>query len=138
VAVCCFVAGCGTAPRDRVPYKVRNDGIVEPLTATPGDAARGREIVRGREGNCVLCHAIPEADRSRANFAPPLSGIGGRLTAAQLRLRIVDPARVNRNAAMPPFYRVHDLDQVALPFRGQTILTAQQIEDVVAYLLTLN
>jgi sulfur-oxidizing protein SoxX len=113
--------------------------MVEPLTATPGEADRGREIVLGREGNCLLCHAIPDGrERSRANFAPPLAGIGARLTAAQLRLRIVDPTRVNPNAAMPAFYRKDGLDQVTLSFRGQTILTAQQVEDVIAYLRTLK
>ena len=139
VAACCVMAGCGTPAVESAPFRVQDDGIVGPLTATPGDAARGREIVLGRDGNCLLCHAIPEGrERSRANFGPPLSGVGARLTAAQLRLRIVDPARVNRNAAMPAFYRTDGLDQVALPFRGRTILTAQQVEDVVAYLLTLN
>jgi sulfur-oxidizing protein SoxX len=72
------------------------------------------------------------------NVAPPLSGIGSRASAGELRLRIVDPTRVNKDAVMPAYYRVHELDGVAAEYRGKPILTAQQVEDVVAYLLTLR
>ena len=72
------------------------------------------------------------------NVAPALSRVGARLTAGQLRLRIVDSTRVNPEAVMPAYYRVQGLNQVAQPFRGQPILTAQQVEDVIAYLSTLN
>ena len=72
------------------------------------------------------------------NLAPALNGVGARLSAAQVRLRIVDSARVNRNTIMPPYYRTNGLNQVAEAWRGKPLLTAQQIEDVVAYLLTLR
>ena len=72
------------------------------------------------------------------NLALPLSGVGGRYGAGQLRLRIVDSSRVNRATIMPAYYRVSGLNQVAEAYRGRPILSAQQVEDVVAYLLTLR
>jgi sulfur-oxidizing protein SoxX len=72
------------------------------------------------------------------NVAPPLSGVGSRLTAGQIRLRVVDPTRVKPDIAMPAYYRTHGLDGVAEAFRGKPVLTAQQVEDVVAYLGTLR
>ena len=135
----CFLASCATLPNDGVRYRVQKDALAQPLTSEPGNAARGREIVVGRDGNCLLCHAIPETgERFMGNVAPPLSRVGARLTAGQLRLRIVDPTLVNRDAVMPAYYRAHGLDAVAQGYRGKTILTAQQVEDVVAYLTTLK
>jgi L-cysteine S-thiosulfotransferase len=120
-------------------HQVHDDQITVPLTAVPGDAARGREIVAGRDGNCLLCHAIPETgERFMGNVAPPLSGVGARLTAGQIRLRVADPTRVRPDAVMPAYFRTRDLNDVAVPYRGKTILTAQQVEDVVAFLLTLR
>jgi sulfur-oxidizing protein SoxX len=135
---CCGVAGCASGP-EALPYRVRNDEIPEPLTEVPGDASQGREIVMGRDGNCLLCHAIPETgQRFMGNVAPPLSNVATRLTPGQIRLRIVDPTRLNPDAVMPAYYRIEGLDRVAPPFQGQPILSAQQVEDVVAYLSTLK
>lgn len=132
-------ASCTTLAESGVGYRVQKDAIPQPLSAASGDVARGREIVVGREGNCLLCHAIPETgERFMGNVAPPLSRVGSRLTAGQLRLRIVDPMILNPDAVMPAYYRTQGLDAVAKDYRGQTILTAQQIEDVVAYLGTLK
>ena len=92
-----------------------------------------------RDGNCLLCHALPETGaRFMGNLAPSLSGVGDRLDAGQLRLRLVDSMRVNRDTIMPSYYRVDGLNQVAQSFRGKPILSAQQIEDTVAYLQTLR
>ena len=127
------------APEATPAYTVQNDSIPQPLAAQTGDPSRGRTIVAGREGNCLLCHAIPEAgERFMGNVAPPLSGVGRRLSAGQLRLRVADPTRVNPEAVMPAYYRTDRLDSVAGPYRGKPILDAEQIEDVVAYLLTLR
>ena len=134
------VAGCATAAPDTLaPYRVEGDVIREPLTATPGDAERGREVLLGRDGNCLLCHAAPETGaRAMGNLAPPLSGVGARLSEGQLRLRIVDSMRLNRDTIMPSYYRMDGLNQVAAAWRGKTVLTAQQVEDTIAYLLTLR
>ena len=123
-----------------VSYTVVGDAIPEPLTATPGDAARGRAIVANRSvGLCLLCHSgpIPE-ERFQGNLAPSLAGAGTRWSVAQLRLRIVDGSRLNPDTIMPPYYRTTGLVRVAKAFEGKTILTAGQIEDVVAYLATLK
>ena len=137
LSVAMLTAACA-APM-HVATKAPVDALPEPLTSTPGDPARGREIVVGRDANCLFCHAIPETgERFMGNVAPPLSGIANRLNAAQLRLRIVDPTRINPDAAMPAYYRTQGLDQVAGPYRGKPILSAQEVEDVVAFLLTLK
>ena len=92
-----------------------------------------------RDGNCLLCHALPETGaRFMGNLAPSLSGVGARLSAGQLRLRLVDSMRLNRDTIMPSYYRVDGLSQVAQAFRGKPILTAQQIEDTIAYLASLR
>lgn len=110
-----------------------------PLTAVPGDPARGRAIVVSRDANCLLCHSIPETgERFMGNLGPPLSGVGRRLGAGEIRLRVVDPTRINPDAVMPPYHRTHGLERVAANFRGKPILTAQEVEDVVAYLGTLQ
>ena len=122
------------------PYVVVNDAIPRPLSNTPGDAQRGRAIVANRSvGLCLLCHSGPIAEeRFQGSLAPSLAGASGRWSVAQLRLRIVDGARLNPDTIMPPYYRSAGLQRVARPFEGKTILTAEQDEDVVAYLATLK
>ncbi len=123
-----------------LPWRATGDGIAQALTAEPGDAARGRAIVASRQqGLCLLCHSgpIPE-ERFQGNLAPPLDGAGKRLSAAQLRLRMADSRQVNPDSLMPPYHQTGGLMQVGRAFSGQPILSAQQIEDVVAYLVTLQ
>jgi L-cysteine S-thiosulfotransferase len=121
-------------------FVVTDDAIVAPLEGKVGDALRGRAIIKDRvNGNCLICHTAPEPDELfMGNIGPDLKGVGGRLTQGQLRLRLVDQSRINPKTAMPPYYRVDGLTRVAPRFQGQPVLTAQQIEDVVAYLTTLK
>jgi L-cysteine S-thiosulfotransferase len=123
-----------------VPFEVEGDAIRTPLTSTPGDAARGRLVALNRnEGACVLCHAAPDATEHFAgDIAPSLAGAGTRLSVSQLRLRIVDSTRVNADTPMPAYYRTEGLNQVAKTHQGKPILSAQQVEDVVAWLATLK
>ena len=118
-------------------YRVTGDAIVSPLTADAGDPERGRNVFAGRDGNCFLCHTVP-GGRFMGNIASPLAGVGARLNEGQLRLRIVDPMRLNRDTIMPSYYRTDGLIQVARVRHGKPLLTAQEIEDTVAYLLTLR
>jgi sulfur-oxidizing protein SoxX len=139
LAVCWVVSACATPTDGMLRYQVQGDSISAPLTPTAGDAGRGRLVIVSRDGNCLLCHSIPETGEPfMGNVAPPLSRVASRLSEGQLRLRVVDPTRVNRDVAMPAYYRIVEPDGVAEPYRGKPILTAQQVEDVVAYLLTLR
>ena len=72
------------------------------------------------------------------NVGPPLAGVGARLSAGELRLRVVDSTRVNPDSVMPPYHRTDGLNRVAVLYRGEPVLNAQQVEDVVAYLRGLN
>jgi sulfur-oxidizing protein SoxX len=121
-------------------YRVVEDAIPESLTGAKGDAERGRGIVLNRQvGLCLLCHSGPYPDeRFQGTLAPDLRGAGSRWSEGQLRLRIVDAGRLYRDTIMPPYYRVDALVRVAAAFAGKPILTAEQIEDVVAYLVTLR
>ena len=113
--------------------------IAEPLTATPGDADRGRAVVVDRElGHCLLCHAIQQVDEPfQGNIGPDLSNIGARLSAAQLRDRVIDPTRTNPESVMPAYHRTANLTNVGSAYEGKPILDEQQVEDVVAFLATL-
>jgi len=117
-----------------------NGAIDQPLTAVPGDALRGRAIVASRQsGLCLLCHSGPfPEERFQGNLAPELSSSVARYTAPQLRARIVDASYFNPNTIMPTYYRTDHLNRVAPKFAGQTILSGQEIEDVLTFLLTLN
>jgi sulfur-oxidizing protein SoxX len=114
--------------------------IEKSLTGTKGDAARGRAIVADRHvGLCLLCHSAPiPEERFQGDIAPDLKGVASRLSEGQLRLRIVDSSRVNPATIMPSYYRTEGFARVAPTFRGKTVLGAEQIEDVVAYLMTLR
>jgi len=134
-----LAVAAAAAAETLAPYRVDGDAIEAPLTGARGDAAKGREVVLGRESNCLLCHTVPDAGgRPMGDIAPPLAGVGGRLSAGQLRLRVVDSSRTNPQTPMPAYYRVEGLYGVAAAFRGKPILSAQEIEDVVAYLVTLK
>jgi sulfur-oxidizing protein SoxX len=117
-----------------------NDAMPESLTGAKGDSARGRAIVANRQvGLCLLCHSGPfPEERFQGNLAPDLRGAGTRWSEGQLRLRIVDSARINPATIMPAYHRTKGLVRVAPAWRGKTVLSAEQVEDVVAFLMTLR
>ena len=117
-----------------------SDDIPASLSGARGDAARGRAIVVNRQlGLCLLCHSGPfPEERFQGNIGPDLNGIGARLSEGQIRLRVADPGRLNPATIMPAYFRSENLTRVAPAFQGQTVLTAEQIEDVVAFLATLK
>ena len=119
---------------------VVGDAIPASLTGAAGDAARGRVIVVDRRvGLCLLCHSGPfPEERLMGDIGPDLRGTGARLTEGQVRLRLVDAGRVNPATIMPPYYRSDGLIRVASAYRDRPVLTAAQIEDVVAFLMTLR
>lgn len=129
-----LLSACATKPG------AEGDAVDTPLTAEPGDAARGRTIVASRQtGLCLLCHAAPiPEERFQGNLAPDLAGSGERWTPGQLRARIVDPRRMNPQTIMPAYRRTDGFHRVAPALQGKPLLTEQQVEDVVAWLVTLK
>jgi L-cysteine S-thiosulfotransferase len=123
-----------------VPFEVAGDTIPAPLAGLAGNAVRGRKLVLEREtGNCLICHQVPvTGEPSQGDLGPTLAGVGGRLTVGQLRYRLVDQSRLNPATMMPPYYRADRLTRVAPRFRDRPVFTAQDIEDVVAWLATLQ
>lgn len=119
---------------------VTGDEINAPLTSTPASSERGRSIVLDRAvGNCLICHHVPvPSEPFQGTVGPDLSGVGERLTIAQLRLRLVDQSRLSAATLMPPFYRTTSLTRVDPRYRDKPVLSALQIEDVVAYLSSLR
>jgi sulfur-oxidizing protein SoxX len=121
------------------PYVVVGDAIPESLTGHAGDATRGRALVLERTNTCILCHSGPfPEERFQGDLAPDLTGSGSRWSVAQLRLRLVDASRLNPGTIMPSYFRIDGLDRMAPAFRGKPILSAEQIEDIVAYLASLR
>ena len=122
------------------PLPGEGDAMPAPLTAIAGDAGRGRAIVASRQqGLCLLCHAAPiPEERFQGSLAHDLRGVASRLTEGQIRLRLVDSAVVNPDTIMPPYRRREGLHRVGRAFQGRGILTDAQIEDVVAWLVTLR
>jgi L-cysteine S-thiosulfotransferase len=115
------------------PYQVDGDGINKPLTATAGNAARGKALIVARgPANCLDCHSVAKDKLRGGDRGPALDGVGAALTTAQLRLTVADFARISPKAEMPSFHR--DASKAG----SEPVLSAQQVEDIVAYLGTLK
>jgi sulfur-oxidizing protein SoxX len=122
------------------PYAVVGDAIPRPLGGLVGDPVRGDVLVRDRErGNCLICHnGADPSEPFQGTIGPPLAGVGARLDAGQIRLRLVDASLLNPQTVMPPYFRTENLHDVAPAYRGKPALSAQEIEDVVSYLASLK
>jgi sulfur-oxidizing protein SoxX len=139
VAAAAFALPCAAGAQGLRSYVVIGDAIADSLTGKLGDAARGRALVLDRASTCILCHSGPfQEAKFQGDLAPSLSGAGSRWSEGQLRLRLVDASRLNPATIMPSYYRVDGLDRVGPAWRGKPILSAGQIEDMVAYLATLR
>ena len=129
---------CPAGAQGLRPYTVAGDAIPEPLTAR-GDATRGRALVVERSSTCILCHNGPFPEQKfQGDLAPSLEGTGSRWSEGQLRLRLVDASSLNAATIMPSYYRVDRMARVGPAWRGKPILSAEQIEDIVAYLASLR
>lgn len=140
-AVVASIVGAGASAQNAtlVPFTVTDDAIPQPLATTPGDATRGRALVLDRaKGNCVTCHELPLSADFQGNLGPPLAGVADRYSIGELRLRVVDGKRINPESNMPSYYRIDGLTAVRSDWAGRPILSAQEIEDVLAYLMTLR
>lgn len=130
---------CGLALCFAVRLAVAAD-TMPPLVELTANPAEGKRIFAEREaGHCVLCHRVASLDAPfQGNLGPALTGVGSRLSAGQIRLRIVDASRLNPDTIMPPYFRREGLQQVGEAYRGSTVLSAEQIEHLVAWLASLE
>ena len=139
LATAALALPCLVTAQELRSYTITGDSIMESLTGAPGDAARGRALVLERTSTCILCHSGPfPEEKFQGDLAPSLAGTGSRWSQGQLRLRLVSAAHLNPATIMPSYYRLDGLEHVAPAWRGKPILSAEQIEDIVAYLATLR
>ena len=140
-------ASCGlffmspTQAQDLVSYEVVDESsIPKALTSEPGDPVRGREVaINRKQGNCLACHTLPiPEEQFHGEVGPDLSEVASAYSEGELRLRVVNSKVINPDTIMPAFYRTEGLHRVLKNFQGKSILDAQQVEDVVAYLMTLK
>ena len=135
------LAGVGQAEEPVAFEIVDETSIPASLTGASGDAGKGREtFINRKQGNCLGCHAVAElaAEPFHGEVGPPLDGVADRYEEGEIRLQVVNAKVANPDTIMPGFYVSDGLHRVAEKFQGKTILTADQVEDIVAYLMTLK
>lgn len=132
-----FSADAGQAPKIKI---VDNNSIPASLTGKPGDAKKGRKAaINRKKGNCLACHKMPIPEQQfHGEVGPDLNGVGSRYSEGELRLRVVDSKTVNEDTIMPAFYKKAGFHRTLKKFKGKSILSAQEVEDIVAYLKTLK
>lgn len=126
---------------EAMTYKVVDkNSIPKSLTGKAGDPKRGKILaVARKKGNCLACHKMPIPKQLfHGLVGPTLVGIGSRYKAGELRLRVVDPKQINPDSIMPSFYKSSGFHRPLKKFKGKSVLKAQEIEDIVAYLRTLK
>ena len=141
VLACLLTVACTPdSPHLVSPNQIDGDSIPLPLADTVADAAHGEALFVSRDrGHCVLCHQVAGLDAEfQGDVGPALTGIGARLSPGQLRLRVVDYEQVQPGVLMPSYYRIHDLYQVSNAYEGKPVLSAEDVEHVVAYLSSLK
>ena len=124
-----------------VSYKIVDESsIPKSLTGKPGNSKKGRKLaVHRKKGNCLACHKMPIPEQQfHGEIGPDLAGVGSRYSAGELRLLIVNPKVVNEDTIMPAFYKNTGFNAVLKKFKGKTVISAQDVEDIIAYLLTLK
>lgn len=139
------IAGMATpasvAAAELVKYKVvDSNSIPDSLTGKPGDPVKGRQTaIHRKKGNCLACHTLPVPEQPfHGEVGPALNDVAGRLSEGEIRLRIVNPKYANPDTIMPAFYKTDGLHMVQKKWTGKPMLTAEEVEDIVAYLMTLK
>jgi len=129
-----------SAAEKMVKFVMKDGAIAKSLTGKSGNAAKGRKVaINRKKGNCLACHKMPIPEQSfHGEVGPNLAGVGGRLSAGEVRGRIVNPKMVNPDTIMPAFYRTAGFNRVMKKFKGKTLLSASEVEDLVAYTMTLK
>ncbi|WP_371926978.1 sulfur oxidation c-type cytochrome SoxX [Bradyrhizobium sp. WD16] len=140
-AFCVALSGLGAKAQEPIKLAIVNDSIPQSLTGQPGNAEAGKKVFLTRTlGNCLACHEVAslKSEEFHGEFGPSLDGVAGRYSAAQLRLIVANPKRLFADTVMPAFYKNDGFSRVRPEFVGKSILTAAQVEDVVAFLQTLK
>ena len=140
IAIVGFTAASAEAG-DAAKYKVIDENsIPKSLTGKPGEAANGRKVaINRKKGNCLACHKMPIPEQQfHGEVGPDLAGVGSRYSVGEIRLRVVNPKILNEATIMPSFYRTDGYHRVLKNFKGKSIISAQEVEDIVAYLVTLK
>lgn len=146
IFLACLVAGIPAiaaadvlAPTD---VKFNDMSVSQSLTGKPGDPAAGRKVFSDRKlGNCLACHAVEDQNDQlfHGEVGPPLDGAADRWSEGELRAIVADAKEVfSEETVMPGFYSLNVGVDVREDLVGKTILSAQEVEDVVAYLATLK
>ncbi len=136
-----FAVATSAIAAEKAMYTIKGGkSISESLTGKAGDAKKGRALaIHRKKGNCLACHEMPIPEQAfHGKVGPSLEGIASRLSEGEMRLRIVNPKVINKDTIMPAFYKKDGLHRVLKKFKGKTILSAAQIEDIIAYLNTLK
>jgi sulfur-oxidizing protein SoxX len=139
LALCLWAASASA--QEPIKLDVVNDALPRSLTGASGSADAGKKVFLTRTlGNCLACHQVTslKSEEFHGEFGPSLDGVAGRYTEAQLRLIVADPKRIFTDTVMPAFFKNDGLSRVRPEFVGKSILTAAQVEDVIAFLKTLN
>ena len=130
-----------SATAGTVEYKIEDDAIKTSLTGKPGDPANGKKAFLNRKkGNCLACHVVSSLKDQpfHGEVGPPLDGAASRWSEGEIRLRIVNPKVLNEDTIMPSFYKSDGFHRVLKKFKGKTVISAQEVEDIVAYVMTLK
>lgn len=145
--ICCSIIGVWCAPSAMSHVNAHESrsvqtGVPMPLTDRLGDPRRGKAVaVNSDRGNCIICHKMPIPDippEAFGDLGPPLDGVGDRLSVPELRQRIIDARQINPDTIMPPYHSIEELHRVQRRDVGRPILSAQDVEDLIAYLATLR
>lgn len=125
------------------------EGAVETsLSGMPGDPASGAKIMNKGAGNCIACHKVSDLSHLafQGDVGPELDGVADRWSEAELRGIVANAKIMFPDSRMPSFYKTEGFTRLGNAYTGkahgdgevQPLLTAQQIEDVVSYLVTLK
>ena len=136
-----FSVATSAVAAEKLMYTIKGgESIPKSLTGKPGDAKNGRKLsINRKKGNCLACHVMPIPEQAfHGKIGPTLMNIASRMSEGEMRLRIVDPKVINPDTIMPAFYKKDGFTRVLKKFQGKTMLSAAQIEDIIAYLKTIK
>ena len=134
-----FFSACSAGTNKFFEIDKKNYLAVKIKKDLKGNIVSGKEIFISRKVNCLSCHEAPIIEEKfQGNFGPPLAGIGARYNKEELRLRIIDSKSINPDSIMPSYFKKIKFERTPAEFLNRTILSAQEVEDLVEYLYSLK